>query len=84
MAYILIAPEFVIIWAGQQYFAACNYAKKKNKKKKKHKENYLGWSRSHAFFLIMDGFTLHEGGKLVRILEAGRFEKHGQNPRVAY
>ena len=68
MAYILIAPEFVIIWAGRQHFAACYYAKK-------HKENHPGWSRSHAFFLIMGGFTLHEGGKPVRVLEATELEE---------
>ena len=42
---------------------------------KKHEKNHTGWTRTHAFFLIMGGFTLHEGGKPVRVLEAKDLEK---------
>lgn len=67
MGYILIAPEMVIVWAGRQHYAACIFAKK-------HKENHPGWTRVHAFFLVMGGFTLHAGGKPIRILEARELE----------
>jgi len=67
MGYVLLAPEMVIIWAGRQHYAAHNFAKK-------HQEN-TGWTRAHAFFLIMGGFTLHKGGKPVRVLEDWELEK---------
>ena len=67
MGYILLAPEMVIVWAGRQHYAARNFAKK-------HQEN-TGWTRAHAFFLIMGGFTLHEGGKPVRVLVARELEE---------
>jgi len=67
MGYVLLAPELVIIWAGRQHYAARQFAKK-------HQEN-TGWTRAHAFFLIMGGFTLHKGGKPVRVLEARELEK---------
>jgi len=67
MGYVLLAPEMVIMWAGRQHFAARNFARK-------HQEN-TGWTRAHAFFLIMGGFTLHKGGKPVRVLEARELEK---------
>ena len=77
MAYVLIAPEFVIVWAGRQHFAARNIAKK-------HEKNHPGWTRAHAFFLIMGGFTLHEGGKPVRILEAKELEELSEAGRIEW
>ena len=77
MAYILIVPEMVIIWAGRQHFAARNIAKK-------HEENHPGWTRAHAFFLIMGGFTLHEGGKPVRILEARELEELSEAGKIEW
>jgi hypothetical protein len=68
MGYFLLAPEYVIIWAGRQHFVA-RYLTKKHEKK------HTGWTRAHAFFLIMGGFTLHEGGKPARVLEAKDLEK---------
>jgi hypothetical protein len=68
MGYFLLAPEFVIVWAARQHFGA-RYLMKKHVKK--HKD----WTRTHAFFLIMGGFTLHEGGKPVRVLEAKDLEQ---------
>jgi hypothetical protein len=35
----------------------------------------MGWTRAHSFFLIMGGFTLHEGGKPMRVLEAKDLEE---------
>jgi len=77
MGYILIAPEMVIMWAGWQYFAARNLAEK-------HKENHPGWTRAHAFFLIMGGFTLHEGGKPVWILEARELKELSEAGKIEW
>jgi len=77
MGYILIAPEMVIMWAGRQHFAARNLAKK-------HEESHPGWTRAHAFFLIMGGFTLHEGGKPVRILEARELEELSEAGKIEW
>jgi hypothetical protein len=76
MAYILLAPEMVIVWAGRQHYAACHFAKK-------HQEN-TGWTRAHAFFLIMGGFTLHEGGKPVRVLEARELEELSEAGKIVW
>ena len=67
MGYFLLAPEFVILWAARQHFSARYLTKK-------HEKNDPSWTRTHAFFLIMGGFTLHEGGKPVRVLEAKDLE----------
>jgi len=68
MGYFLVAPEFVIMWAARQHFVARYLTKK-------HEKNHTGWTRAHSFFLIMGGFTLHEGGKPVRVLEAKDLEE---------
>ena len=77
MGYILIAPEMVIIWAGRQHYAARNFAKK-------HEENHPDWTRVHAFFLIMGGFTLHEGGNPVRILGARELEELSEVGKIEW
>ena len=77
MSFVLIAPEMVIIWAGRQHFAARNFAKK-------HQENHPSWTRAHAFFLIMGGFILHEGGKPVRILEARELEELSELGKIEW
>ena len=77
MGYILIAPEMVIIWAGRQHYAARNFAKK-------HQEKHPGWTRVHAFFLIMGGFTLYEGEKPVRILEARELEELSEVGKIKW
>jgi hypothetical protein len=76
MGYILLAPEMVIMWAGRQHFAARNFAKKHQEK--------TGWTRAHAFFLIMGGFTLHEGGKPVRVLEARELEELSEAGKIEW
>jgi len=76
MGYVLLAPEMVIIWAGRQHYAARNFAKK-------HQEN-TGWTRAHAFFLIMGGFTLHKGGKPVRVLEAWELEELSEAGKIEW
>jgi len=68
MGYLLLTPEFVIMWAARQYFDACYLTEE-------YEKNHTGWTRAHSFFLIMGGFTLHEGGKPVRVLEAKVMEK---------
>jgi hypothetical protein len=76
MGYLLLAPEFVIMWAGRQHYAARNFARK-------HQKN-TGWTLTHAFFLIMGGFTLHEGGKPVRVLEARELEELSEAGKIAW
>ena len=77
MGYVLIAPEFVILWAARQHYAACDL-------KKKHEKEHTEWTRAHAFFLIMGGFTLHEGGKPVRVLEAAELERLSKAGRIEW
>ena len=74
MGYVLLAPEFVILWAARQHYAARKFTKK-------HQAN-TGWTRAHAFFLIMGGFTLHEGGKAVRVLEAKDLEELSEGGNI--
>jgi hypothetical protein len=68
MGYFLLTPECIIMWAARQHYGARNLTQK-------HEKKHTGWTRAHAFFLIMGGFTLHEGGKPVRILEARELEE---------
>ena len=68
MGCFLLAPEFVIWWAARQHIGAHYFTKK-------HEKKHMGWTRAHSFFLIMGGFMIHEGGKLVRVLEAKDLEE---------
>jgi len=77
MGYILLAPELVILWAGRQHYAA-RYLTKKHEKK------HRGWTRIHAFFLVMGGFTLHEEGKPVRVLEAKELEQLSEAGKIEW
>ena len=77
MGYLILAPEFVILWAGRQHFEARYLTKKYGK-------NNTGWTRAHAFFLIMGGFTLHEGGKPVRVLEAKDLEELSEAGKIKW
>ena len=77
VSFVLIAPEMVILWAGRQYFAARTFAKK-------HEENHPSWTRAHAFFVIMGGFILREGGKPVRILEARELEELSEVGKIEW
>ena len=77
LGYILLAPEFVIMWAARQHFGARYLTKK-------HEKNHTGWTRAHAFFLIMGGFTLHEGGKPVRVLEAKDLEELSEAGKIKW
>ena len=63
MAYVLLGPEIVIIWAARQHRDANVLAKKFQI------EGRPGWTKTHAFFLIMGGFTLHANGRPIRVLE---------------
>jgi len=77
MGYFLLTPEFVIMWAARQHFGACYLTKRYIK-------NHPGWTRTHAFFLIMGGFTLHEGGKPVRILDAKDLEELSEAGKIEW
>ena len=77
MGYFILAPEFVIIWAGRQHFAARYFTEK-------HETNHTGWTRAHSFFLIMGGFMLHERGKPVRILETKDLEELSEAGKITW
>jgi len=62
MAYVLLVPELIIIWAARQHRDAKVLAEEFQIKGRP------GWTKTHAFFLIMGGFTLHERGKPLRVL----------------
>ncbi|KAF9552171.1 hypothetical protein CPC08DRAFT_714856 [Agrocybe pediades] len=66
MLNLLIAPEFVIAWTARQYIASREISKR-------HKDR--GWTKTHAFFVIMGGFALYENGKIVRTLDIHELEK---------
>ncbi|KAF9525227.1 hypothetical protein CPB83DRAFT_796745 [Crepidotus variabilis] len=51
MLYLLMTPEMIILWAARQHFAAKKLAQK-------YQEH--GWTRTHAFFLVMGGFALYD------------------------
>ena len=63
MIFVLLAPEMVIIWAARQHHDAKILARKFQV------EGRTGWTKTHAFFLIMGGFTLHAKGRPIRVLE---------------
>ena len=44
----------------------------------------MGWMRAHAFFLIMGGFTLHEGGKPVRVLDVEEMEELSEAGKIKW
>ena len=77
MGYFLLSPEFVIMWAARQHFGARDMTKK-------HEKHHKGWTRGHAFFLIMGGFTLHEEGKPVRVLEARDLEELSEAGKIEW
>jgi len=77
MGYFILAPEFIIIWAGRQHFGARYFTKK-------HEKNHTGWTQAHSFLLIMGGFMLHEGGKPVRVLEAKDLEELSEAGKITW
>jgi len=77
MGYFLLTPELVIMWAARQHYTARYFTKF-------YVRNHPGWTRAHAFFLIMGGFTLHEGGKPVRVLEAKDLEELSEAGKIKW
>ncbi|KAF5366085.1 hypothetical protein D9757_012383 [Collybiopsis confluens] len=57
MMVALIAPELLVMWAVRQWYAAGRLPK-----------GYKGWTKTHAFFALMGGFSLYEGNKHVSVL----------------
>ena len=62
MTYVLLAPEMVIIWAARQPRDANLLVEKFQI------EGHPSWSKAHASVLIMEGFTLYEKGRPIRVL----------------
>jgi len=77
MGYFLLTPEFIILWAARQHFVARWLTKK-------YEKNHMDWTRAHSFFLIMGGFTLHEGGRPVRVLEAKDLEELSEAGKIEW
>jgi hypothetical protein len=77
MGYFILAPEFIMIWAGRQHIGARYFTQK-------HEKNHPGWTRVHSFFLIMGGFMLHERGKPVRVLEAKDLEELSEAGKITW
>jgi len=77
MGFFLLTPELVIWWAARQHFVV-RYLMKK------HEKNHTGWTRAHSFFLIMGGFTLHKGGRPVRVLEAKDLEELSAEGKIKW
>jgi hypothetical protein len=76
MGYVLIAPEMVIGWAARQHYGARYIAKQHQRR---------GWTMTHAFFLIMGGFTLHdERGTALRILEPRELESLSEAGKIEW
>jgi len=63
MAQVLFAPELVVMWAVRQHRDAKVLTEEFQIKGRP------GWTKTHAFFLIMGGFTLYKRGKPLRVLE---------------
>jgi len=62
MTFVLLTPEMVIIWAARQHRDT------KVLTEKFQIEGRPGWTKAHAFFLIMGGFTLHANRRPLRVL----------------
>jgi hypothetical protein len=52
--------------------------------RKNMKKKHTDWTRAHAFFLIMGGFALHEGGKPVRILGPKELEELSEAGKIKW
>jgi len=76
MCYLLLAPEFVIMWALRQHFDA--------KAVTGRFEDRPGWTRTHSFFLIMGGFTLYENGIPLRILKVPELESLWASGKIVW
>jgi hypothetical protein len=76
MTFVLLAPELVIIWAARQHRDAKVLAEEFKIKGRP------GWTKTHAFFLIMGGFTLHAKGRPIRVLEWKDLEALARAGRV--
>ncbi|PPQ95136.1 hypothetical protein CVT25_010635 [Psilocybe cyanescens] len=72
---LLIAPEMVIVWTTRQSLAASAIVKRHKAK---------GWTKTHAFFLIMGGFSLYQDGVLLRTLEAHEMEKLEEEGKIEW
>ncbi|KDR77192.1 hypothetical protein GALMADRAFT_435041 [Galerina marginata CBS 339.88] len=66
MFWALIAPEMIIFWAMRQWNGARAMV-----------EKYHGraWTKTHAYFIQMGGFTLFEGGRPKAVLLPDKMEK---------
>ncbi|PPQ82199.1 hypothetical protein CVT25_008061, partial [Psilocybe cyanescens] len=75
MFYMLIAPELIVVWAARQYLAASEMAKW---------EKARGWTKTHAFFLIMGGFYLHKDDIPLRPLEYKKMKRLERDGKIEW
>ncbi|KDR77205.1 hypothetical protein GALMADRAFT_246490 [Galerina marginata CBS 339.88] len=73
MVWAIIAPELILLWAMKQWYIARAMVKR-----------YRGhrWTKTHAYFIEMGGFTLFEGGKPKRVLLLNEMEKLLENGKI--
>ena len=76
MACVLLAPEMVIVWAARQHRDAGLLVKEFQAKGRP------SWTKTHAFFLIMGGFTLHAQGEPLRVLDWDDLEELARAGRI--
>ncbi|KIM34938.1 hypothetical protein M413DRAFT_79894, partial [Hebeloma cylindrosporum] len=76
MAYALIMPEMLLVWAGRQHRAAGRLSERYKTR---------GWTMVHGFFLVMGGFTLHDKeGTALRILEWKELDTLSRAGKIAW
>jgi hypothetical protein len=84
MILALIVPEFVVVWAMQQWLTARGAAEMYQCTLLPYLPLILladaiilvdrGWTQSHGFFAVMGGFMLHEGTEATRVLRPEELE----------
>ncbi|EEB95306.1 hypothetical protein MPER_05740, partial [Moniliophthora perniciosa FA553] len=57
MLIALLAPEFMVLWAMRQW-VSCRRIHKKY-------QEYAGWTKCHAFLVLMGGLALYNDGEFV-------------------
>ncbi|KAF8064244.1 hypothetical protein FPV67DRAFT_210985 [Lyophyllum atratum] len=76
----LIAPEFIVLWAFRQWLMS-------RKLTRKCKDEVSGWTKTHSFFLLMGGFTIHDNIHPERLLPAlnhHAFQRFLRNRKIEF
>ena len=96
MAVLVIAPEFVIMWASRQYYSAIKISKRHegtcceflvfwSNRMLYYYYTARGWTRVHAFFVIMGGFSLHDSnGDIIRTLNIEELQQLESEGKISW